>query len=81
MDDLDDWVDGVEHEVGKVPVVIAVNKADLTSGAQFDADDVAQFARAYNAEFFLTSAKTGEHVEDAFRRLGGLVAEHQLQLA
>src|SRR3989449_11625997 len=46
LDDLDDWVDGVEHEVGKVPVVIAVNKADLTSGAQFDADDVAQFARA-----------------------------------
>jgi len=81
LDDLDDWVDGVEHEVGKVPVVIAVNKADLTSGVQFDADDVAQFARAYNAEFFLTSAKTGEHVEDAFRRLGGLVAEHQLQLA
>src|SRR6059036_4206839 len=73
LDDLDDWVDGVEHEVGKVPVVIAVNKADLTSGVQFDADDVAQFARAYNAEFFLTSAKTGEHVEDAFRRLGGLV--------
>ena len=81
LDDLDDWIDGVEHEVGKVPILIAVNKTDLTSGAQFDADDVAQFAKAYNAEFFETSAKTGEHVEDAFRRLGGLVAEHQLQLA
>ena len=46
LDDLDDWVDGVEHEVGKVPVVIAVNKADLTSGVQFDADDVAQFAKS-----------------------------------
>src|SRR5712692_11643681 len=24
LDDLDDWIDGVEHEVGKVPILIAV---------------------------------------------------------
>ncbi len=81
LDDLDDWIDGVEQIVGKVPVLIAVNKSDLMSSARFEERDVAQFAKAYNAEFFMTSAKTGDHVEDAFRRLAGLIAEHQLQLA
>src|SRR5881409_635974 len=70
LDNLDDWIDGVEDVVGKVPILIAVNKSDL-----------AAFAKAYHAEFFMTSAKTGERVEDAFRRLGVLVAEQQLQLA
>src|SRR6266704_4097030 len=78
LDDLDDWIDSVEQVVGKVPILIAVNKADLASNARFQERDVAQFAKAYGAEFFLTSAKTGDQVEAAFARLGALVVEHQL---
>jgi len=78
LDDLDDWIDSVEQVVGKVPILIVVNKADLTSGAKFQERDVAQFAKAYGAEFFLTSAKTGDQVETAFARLGALVVERQL---
>src|SRR5438128_7589241 len=81
LDNLDDWIDGVEDVVGKVPILIAVNKSDLTANARFREIDVAAFAKAYHAEFFLTSAKTGERVEDAFGRLGTLVADEQLQLA
>ena len=78
LDDLDDWIDSVEQVVGKVPILIAVNKADLASNARFRERDVAEFAKAYGAEFFLTSAKTGDQVETAFARLGALVVEHQL---
>ena len=78
LDDLDDWIDGVEHVVGKVPILIVVNKADLTSGAQFQERDVAQFAKAYGSEFILTSAKSGDQVEAAFVRLAAFVVEHQL---
>jgi len=78
LDDLDDWIDGVEHVVGKVPILIVVNKADLTSGAQFQERDVAQFAKAYGSEFILTSAKSGDQVETAFVRLATFVVEHQL---
>ena len=78
LDDLDDWIDSVEQVVGKVPILIVVNKVDLTSNARFQERDVAQFAKAYGAEFFLTSAKTGDQVETAFARLGALVVEHQL---
>ncbi len=81
LDNLDDWIDGVEGVVGSVPILIAVNKSDLASSARFRELDVAAFAKAYHSDFFMTSAKTGERVEDTFRRLGALVAEQQLQLA
>ncbi len=80
LDDLDDWIDGVEGVVGKVPVLLVVNKTDLESNAEYSEKDVGQFAKAYGSEYVMTSAKTGLNVEDAFLRLGGLVAEHQLQL-
>src|SRR5438094_299246 len=81
LDDLDDWIDGVEPLIGKVPVLIVVNKADLTSSAQFTERDVAQFAKAYGSDFLLTHAKTGEHVESAFTRLASVVVEGQLHPA
>src|SRR5437016_8511565 len=31
LDYLDDWIDGGEQIVGKVPAVLGVNKSDLTS--------------------------------------------------
>ena len=81
LDDLDDWIDGVEPLIGKVPVLIVVNKADLTSSAQFVELDVAQFAKAYGSDFLLTSSKTGGQVESAFARLASLVVEGQLHPA
>src|SRR3989337_1791839 len=79
LDDLDDWIDGVEQVVGKVPILIAVNKSDLVSDAQFTEKDVEQVAKAFESVYLMTSAKTGEHVEEAFRRLGAIVSEAQLQ--
>ncbi len=78
LDELDDWIDGVEQIVGKVPVVLAVNKSDLVSSAQFGEREVAQFARAYGCEFSFTSAKTGDQVETVFARLATHVVDHQL---
>ncbi len=78
LDDLDDWIDGVEQIVGKVPLLIAVNKSDLISSAQYGEKDVEQVAKAFDCPFVLTSAKSGEHVEDAFRRMGQMVTESQL---
>src|SRR3989449_10393103 len=49
LDNLDDWIDGVEDVVGKVPILIAVNKSDLAANARFREIDVAAFAKAYHA--------------------------------
>ncbi|HKZ99290.1 MAG TPA: Rab family GTPase [Thermoplasmata archaeon] len=81
LDDLDDWIDGVEQVVGRVPTLIAVNKADLPNDGQFSERDVAQVAKAFECEYLMTSAKTGDNVEEAFRRLGALVAGDQLNRA
>jgi small GTP-binding protein len=78
LDDLDDWIDGVEQVVGKVPILIAVNKSDLVSSAQFGDRDVEQVARAFDCPYLLTSAKSGSNVEEAFRRIGQMVTESQL---
>ncbi len=78
LDDLDDWIDGVEQVVGKVPLLIAVNKSDLVSSAQYGDKDVAQVAKAFDSDFLLTSAKSGQNVEEAFRRLSQMVTETQL---
>jgi small GTP-binding protein len=81
LEDLDDWIDGVEPVIGKVPVLLVVNKIDLSPSAQFRDRDVAQFAKAYESEFFLASAKTGNQVEPAFSRMASLVVEQQLHPA
>ncbi len=78
LDDLDDWIDGVEQIVGKVPVLIAVNKSDLVSSSQYGERDIEQVARAFDCPFLLTSAKSGSNVEEVFRRIGQLVTESQL---
>src|SRR3990170_5444557 len=44
LEDLDDWIDGVFRVVGKIPVMIAVNKVDLLTEAQFPRAKVEQVA-------------------------------------
>ncbi|HEX9339735.1 MAG TPA: Rab family GTPase [Thermoplasmata archaeon] len=77
--DLAGWIDGVEKVVGKVPVLIAVNKADLSADADFGEREIRNVSEAYDADFIRTSAKTGAGVEAAFARLGAVVARHQLE--
>lgn len=76
--DLDFWVRKVASVAGNVPVVITVNKSDLILDAEYDLPEVRAFAAARGCEYFLTSAKTGEHVEEAFQALANAVAQRML---
>ncbi len=75
LDHLPSWIDAVVRTVGPVPVVVAANKADLVA-ADVQANALSA-AKAFAAGVFVTSAKTGTNVEDAFRRLAFLVADIQ----
>src|SRR6266581_4101907 len=77
--DLAGWIDGVEKVVGRVPVLIAVNKADRTDDADYGEREIRGIAEAYDADFIRTSAKTADGVEEAFQRLGAVVAQRQLE--
>ena len=66
----DYWVPAVWRLAGRVPMIIAGNKADLVDDRVW-AEDYLYFLREkYTCPGVLTSAKTGEHVEVAFKSLG-----------
>ena len=73
LEDLRNWIRAVEGVTGKVPIVVAVNKADLSKEAAYTTAEAVQAAEALGADVFMTSAKTGSNVEEAFRRLGARV--------
>ena len=56
----------VEGEIGPVPDVVLANKSDLPRHKLFD-ETMEQFGFM---DWTSTSAKSGEHVDDAFRMLG-----------
>ena len=70
LQDLDDWIQSVFNVVGQVPVIYAVNKADLKGQpGTFGDKEIAVHAKAFAAQHLYTSAKTGENVEQAFTML------------
>ena len=75
LKELDDWIQSVFNVVGEIPVVYAVNKVDLKDEVQilFGDKEISQAARAFDAPYLYTSAKTGENVEAAFRRIGAMI--------
>lgn len=79
LEEVVGWTEEIERVAGDTPLVLAMNKADLTADAQVRAEDVASVARRLDAEYRFTSAKTGENVEAAFGRLGDLIATDRLE--
>ncbi len=55
----------------EVPVALAVNKMDLKDKVMvvYEDDAVRQYASDVGARYYLTSARTGENVEEMFRML------------
>ncbi len=79
LDALDFWISSVESVEGKLPVFLIVNKADLSDRAEYGTHEIQAMAGSHAADALLTSAKTGDHVDDAFHRLARLAAERQLR--
>jgi small GTP-binding protein len=64
------------REVGDVPCVLALNKADLVSEWQVDEKALVRIANT-GWPVYRTSAKTGVGVEDAFTSLAQAMLERQ----
>jgi small GTP-binding protein len=70
LDSLMMWTSSLFNTIGKVPLVFLANKYDLQQQAEFDANELGQVANQFQAPFYVTSARTGENVEQAFYALG-----------
>ncbi len=70
LDNVGRWGQSIRDVCGNIPLVVLVNKSDLLEHAQFTAEDAASAAAKVDAPSFMTSAKSGENVENAFSALG-----------
>jgi len=74
LDELHDWVRIAKEQAGEVPVVFLGNKVDLRDRFPIDEARLRDEATRHRAPHFLTSAKTAENVEAAFRTLAAAIA-------
>jgi len=63
------WIDELRDACGAVPVVVLGNKADLGEKVRVQPEDLEAIGRHFGATALATSARTGEHIEDAFEHL------------
>lgn len=68
-DDMVQWITLLFNVAGDVPLVFAINKADrLPPGWEPD-DEFLRTVRSFRSVHLLTSARTGQNVDEAFTRL------------
>ena len=71
------WMPMVWRLVGRIPMVIVGNKVDLLQEERMAAHEYAYYLEEkYSSPSIMTSAKSGERVEDAFKTLGEMVVEN-----
>ncbi len=78
LDGIGDWIKAVQDVTGPVPLVLLANKRDLQGPTTATPAQVSDTARGFGCPAFLTSAKTGENVEAAFRRLAEQIVQKYL---
>jgi len=70
FDNIRNWLSQVrEYAKETVQITLVGNKIDLCAQRKVKADEAKQLAQTYNISYMETSAKTGQHVQDAFADL------------
>jgi small GTP-binding protein len=76
MESLSVWAESLEIEGEEdIPIIFMANKSDLTDQKKLSEGDIKKLADVYNSLFMLTSAKTGQNVEETFEVLGKKMVE------
>jgi len=75
LTELDAWARSIRTVTGDIPTYVVVNKSDLEGQRQIDERTIEEFCRLRGWPWSYTSAKTGQGVEEAFRRLVAHVLE------
>ena len=68
MGELDAWAQAITSVAGDIPVCLLANKNDMPDRSLKE-PEIRKFSKERNWPSFQTSAKTGEHVEDAFGQI------------
>ncbi|MFX1455228.1 MAG: GTP-binding protein [Promethearchaeota archaeon] len=67
LDSIEKWYNDIKTSIAKnIPIIVVGNKSDLTDQIKISKDEIKEVAKQYGFHYILTSAKTGENVNDAF---------------
>ncbi|TXT65224.1 MAG: Small GTP-binding domain protein [Promethearchaeota archaeon] len=67
LENVEKWVEDIKESVKiRIPIIIVANKSDLIDEIVISEEDVRNAADEHGFNYIITSAKTGENVNDAF---------------
>ena len=66
---LDDWVQDFRDARVEAPIILLGNKSDLKKQIKITESDSKEYANSNNLGMIITSAKTGQNVEESFIKL------------
>lgn len=69
IENLNTWIASFMDSVGPVPIIFLVNKVDLVGADNFNSEKIDALTKKYETTYYLTSAKEGTKVEDAFKAI------------
>lgn len=76
MESLSTWVESLSLEGNaEIPIIFMANKCDLENERKLNEEDFKKLADVYSSLWMLTSAKTGQNVEEVFKILGEKMVE------
>jgi small GTP-binding protein len=67
------WFEEVSTALGNIPIILVGNKMDMAEGDCEARDALIAFGRKIETPVLFCSAKTGENVEEAFRKIGEMM--------
>lgn len=76
MSELDGWAQAIRSVAGDIPVCLLANKNDLPD-QPLKETEIRRFSKERNWPAYATSAKTGDHVEDAFGEIVRMILTPQ----
>ena len=69
FDKLNDWLESFRTARGEQPLLLIGNKSDLENQVKITEKEANKYAKENKMDLILTSAKTGQNVEEAFIKL------------
>ena len=79
FDNIRTWISDITQYCGKLPTICFANKSDLITEGEYNDSDIKNLSTELDfMKYYLTSAKTGKHVQDAFNAIIDILVKKAL---